>query len=332
MEHRPAPGAADARRTPMNPNFLDFEQPIADLQAKIEELRLVGNDNALNISDEISRLQDKSSTLTGTIFGNLSSWQISQLSRHPRRPYTLDYIEHIFTEFDELHGDRHFSDDAAIVGGTARLNGEPVMVIGHQKGREVREKVRRNFGMPRPEGYRKACRLMEMAERFKLPILTFIDTPGAYPGIDAEERNQSEAIAWNLRVMARLKTPIIATVIGEGGSGGALAIGVCDQLNMLQYSTYSVISPEGCASILWKTAEKAPDAAEAMGITAERLKGLGIVDKVIAEPLGGAHRDPAAAAESIRQELVAQLKSLRKLDDAKLLERRYERLMSYGVA
>ncbi len=332
MEHRPAPGAADARRTPMNPNFLDFEQPIADLQAKIEELRLVGNDNALNISDEISRLQDKSSTLTETIFGNLSSWQISQLSRHPRRPYTLDYIEHIFTEFDELHGDRHFSDDAAIVGGTARLDGQPVMVIGHQKGREVREKVRRNFGMPRPEGYRKACRLMEMAERFKLPILTFIDTPGAYPGIDAEERNQSEAIAWNLRVMARLKTPIIATVIGEGGSGGALAIGVCDQLNMLQYSTYSVISPEGCASILWKTAEKAPDAAEAMGITAERLKGLGIVDKVIAEPLGGAHRDPAAAAESIRQELVAQLQSLHKLDTGKLLERRYERLMSYGVA
>ena len=332
MEHRPAPGAADARRTPMNPNFLDFEQPIADLQAKIEELRLVGNDNALNISDEISRLQDKSSTLTGTIFGNLSSWQISQLSRHPRRPYTLDYIEHIFTEFDELHGDRHFSDDAAIVGGTARLDGQPVMVIGHQKGREVREKVRRNFGMPRPEGYRKACRLMEMAERFKLPILTFIDTPGAYPGIDAKERNQSEAIAWNLRVMARLKTPIIATVIGVGGSGGALAIGVCDQLNMLQYSTYSVISPEGCASILWKTAEKAPDAAEAMGITAERLKGLGIVDKVIAEPLGGAHRDPAAAAESIRQELVAQLQSLHKLDTGKLLERRYERLMSYGVA
>ena len=331
MEHRPAPGAADARRTPMNPNFLDFEQPIADLQAKIEELRLVGNDNALNISDEISRLQDKSSTLTETIFGNLSSWQISQLSRHPRRPYTLDYIEHIFTEFDELHGDRHFSDDAAIVGGTARLDGQPVMVIGHQKGREVREKVRRNFGMPRPEGYRKACRLMEMAERFKMPILTFIDTPGAYPGIDAEERNQSEAIAWNLRVMSRLKTPIIATVIGEGGSGGALAIGVCDQLNMLQYSTYAVISPEGCASILWKTAEKAPDAAEAMGITADRLKGLGIVDKVIAEPLGGAHRDPAAAAATIRAELGSQLAMLNKLDNDALLARRYERLMSYGL-
>ncbi|WP_068829384.1 acetyl-CoA carboxylase carboxyl transferase subunit alpha [Pseudomonas sp. BMS12] len=316
----------------MNPNFLDFEQPIADLQAKIEELRLVGNDNALNITDEIARLQDKSSDLTKSIFSNLSSWQISQLSRHPRRPYTLDYIEHIFTEFDELHGDRHFSDDAAIVGGVARMGDKPVMIIGHQKGREVREKVRRNFGMPRPEGYRKACRLMEMAERFKLPILTFIDTPGAYPGIDAEERNQSEAIAWNLRVMSRLKTPIIATVVGEGGSGGALAIGVCDQLNMLQYSTYSVISPEGCASILWKTSEKAPDAAEAMGITAERLKGLGIVDKVIGEPLGGAHRDPATAAASIRETLEEQLADLLKLDTEQLLVRRYEKLMSFGVA
>ena len=315
----------------MNPNFLDFEQPIADLQAKIEELRLVGNDNSLNISEEIARLQDKSSALTESIFGNLSSWQISKLSRHPRRPYTLDYIEHIFTEFEELHGDRHFSDDAAIVGGTARLNGEPVMVIGHQKGREVREKVRRNFGMPRPEGYRKACRLMEMAERFKLPILTFIDTPGAYPGIDAEERNQSEAIAWNLRVMSRLKTPIIATVIGEGGSGGALAIGVCDRLNMLQYSTYSVISPEGCASILWKTADKAPDAAEAMGITAERLKGLGIVDYVIDEPLGGAHADPKAAAESIRKTLTEQLAALRPMNTEQLLAARYEKLMSFGV-
>lgn len=315
----------------MNPNFLDFEQPIADLQAKIEELRLVGNDNSLNIGDEISRLQDKSKTLTEDIFGKLTSWQIARLARHPRRPYTLDYIDHIFTEFDELHGDRHFSDDAAIVGGIARLDDQPVMVIGHQKGREVREKVRRNFGMPRPEGYRKACRLMEMAERFKMPILTFIDTPGAYPGIDAEERNQSEAIAWNLRVMARLKTPIIATVIGEGGSGGALAIGVCDQLNMLQYSTYAVISPEGCASILWKTAEKAPDAAEAMGITADRLKGLGIVDKVIAEPLGGAHRDPAAASATIRAELCAQLDMLKKFDNEALLARRYERLMSYGL-
>ncbi|GLO43043.1 MULTISPECIES: acetyl-CoA carboxylase carboxyl transferase subunit alpha [Pseudomonas] len=315
----------------MNPNFLDFEQPIADLQAKIEGLRLVGNDNSLNISDEIARLQDKSNTLTESIFGNLTSWQIARLARHPRRPYTLDYLEHIFTEFEELHGDRHFADDAAIVGGTARLDGKPVMVIGHQKGREVREKVRRNFGMPRPEGYRKACRLMEMAERFKMPILTFIDTPGAYPGIDAEERNQSEAIAWNLRVMARLKTPIIATVIGEGGSGGALAIGVCDQLNMLQYSTYSVISPEGCASILWKTADKAADAAEAMGITAERLKSLNIVDKVIQEPLGGAHRDPAKMSESIRADLVQQLDMLGKLDHDALLARRYDRLMSYGL-
>jgi acetyl-CoA carboxylase carboxyl transferase subunit alpha len=326
----------------MNPNFLDFEQPIADLQAKIEELRLVGNDNAINISDEIARLQEKSRALTESIFGNLSSWQIAKLARHPRRPYTLDYVQHIFTEFEELHGDRHFADDAAIVGGVARLDGQPVMVIGHQKGREVREKVRRNFGMPRPEGYRKACRLMEMAERFKLPILTFIDTPGAYPGIDAEERGQSEAIAWNLRVMARLKTPIISTVIGEGGSGGALAIGVCDQLNMLQYSTYAVISPEGCASILWRTAEKAPlrslrpgaggsRRAVAMGITAERLKELGIVDQVIPEPLGGAHADPAAAANTIREALLEQLTRLRKLDTEKLLARRYERLMSYGA-
>lgn len=316
----------------MNPNFLDFEQPIADLHAKIEELRLVGNDNALNITDEISRLQEKSKALTENIFGNLSSWQIAQLARHPRRPYTLDYIEHIFTEFEELHGDRHFADDAAIVGGVARLEDQPVMIIGHQKGREVREKVRRNFGMPRPEGYRKACRLMEMAERFKMPILTFIDTPGAYPGIDAEERGQSEAIAWNLRVMARLKTPIIATVIGEGGSGGALAIGVCDQLNMLQYSTYAVISPEGCASILWRTAEKAPEAAEAMGITANRLKDLGIVDSVIPEPLGSAHRDPAAMAETIRKSLLGQLDTLNQLSTEELLARRYERLMSYGIA
>lgn len=316
----------------MNPNFLDFEQPIADLHAKIEELRLVGNDNALNITDEISRLQEKSKALTENIFGNLSSWQIAQLARHPRRPYTLDYIDHLFTEFEELHGDRHFADDAAIVGGVARLEDQPVMVIGHQKGREVREKVRRNFGMPRPEGYRKACRLMEMAERFKMPILTFIDTPGAYPGIDAEERGQSEAIAWNLRVMARLKTPIIATVIGEGGSGGALAIGVCDQLNMLQYSTYAVISPEGCASILWRTAEKAPEAAEAMGITANRLKDLGIVDTVIPEPLGSAHRDPAAMAENIRKALLGQLDVLKQLSTEELLARRYERLMSYGVA
>ncbi|WP_267398109.1 acetyl-CoA carboxylase carboxyltransferase subunit alpha [Pseudomonas sp. GM_Psu_2] len=316
----------------MNPNYLDFEQPIADLQAKIEELRLVGNDNALNISDEIARLQEKSQALTKSIFSDLSSWQVARLARHPLRPYTLDYINYLFSDFEELHGDRHFADDPAIVGGIARLEGRPVMVIGHQKGREVREKVRRNFGMPRPEGYRKACRLMEMAERFKMPILTFIDTPGAYPGIDAEERGQSEAIAWNLRVMARLKTPIIATVIGEGGSGGALAIGVCDQLNMLQHSTYSVISPEGCASILWKTAEKAPDAAEAMGITAERLKSLNIVDQVIDEPLGGAHRDPQAMANSLRTALLEQLDELKGYDMPALLERRYERLMSYGIA
>ena len=316
----------------MNPNFLDFEQPIADLQAKIEELIRVGSDNSLNISDEIARLQEKNKTLTKTIFSDLDSWQVARMARHPQRPYTLDYIEYLFTEFEELHGDRHFSDDAAIVGGIARFEGVPVMVIGHQKGREVREKVRRNFGMPRPEGYRKACRLMEMAERFKLPILTFIDTPGAYPGIDAEERGQSEAIAWNLRVMSRLKTPIIATVIGEGGSGGALAIGVCDRLNMLQYSTYAVISPEGCASILWRSADKAPEAAEAMGITADRLQGLGIVDEVIEEPLGGAHRDQAEMAANIRKTLSIQLAELTGLDDAELLEQRYAKLMSFGIS
>lgn len=316
----------------MNPNFLDFEQPIADLQAKIEELSRVGSDNSLNISDEIARLQEKNKTLTKTIFSDLDSWQVARMARHPQRPYTLDYIEYLFTEFEELHGDRHFSDDAAIVGGIARFEGVPVMVIGHQKGREVREKVRRNFGMPRPEGYRKACRLMEMAERFKLPILTFIDTPGAYPGIDAEERGQSEAIAWNLRVMSRLKTPIIATVIGEGGSGGALAIGVCDRLNMLQYSTYAVISPEGCASILWRSADKAPEAAEAMGITADRLQGLGIVDEVIEEPLGGAHRDQAEMAANIRKTLSIQLAELTGLDDAELLEQRYAKLMSFGIS
>src|SRR5690554_6102354 len=315
----------------MNPNYLDFEQPIAELQAKIEELRLVGNDSQVNLSDEIERLEEKSRKLTESIFKDLTPWQVSQLSRHPQRPYTLDYLEHAFTDFDELHGDRHFADDAAIVGGVARLDDRPVMVIGHQKGRDVKEKVRRNFGMPRPEGYRKACRLMEMAERFRLPILTFIDTPGAYPGIDAEERGQSEAIAWNLRVMSRLKTPIIATVIGEGGSGGALAIGVCDRLNMLQYSTYAVISPEGCASILWRSAEKAPEAAEAMGITAERLKGLGIVDKVIEEPLGGAHRDMAVLSDNIRATIKRQLDELQALDDEQLLEQRYAKLMSFGV-
>ena len=311
--------------------YLEFEQPIADLQAKIEELRLVGSDNALNITEEITRLQEKSKSLTESIFGNLSSWQVAQMSRHPQRPYTLDYIRHIFTDFEELHGDRHFADDDAIVGGIARLDGRPVMVIGHQKGRDVKEKVRRNFGMPKPEGYRKACRLMEMAERFKMPILTFIDTPGAYPGIDAEERGQSEAIAWNLQVMSRLKTPIIATVIGEGGSGGALAIGVCDHLMMLQYSTYSVISPEGCASILWKSAEKAADAAAAMGITAERLKELGLVDTLIPEPLGGAQRSPQETAERLKQQLVAQLAKLDERTPEQLLETRYQRLMSFGI-
>ncbi|MFC3290704.1 acetyl-CoA carboxylase carboxyl transferase subunit alpha [Modicisalibacter luteus] len=315
----------------MNPNYLDFEQPIAELQAKIEELRLVGNDSKINISDEIGRLEEKSQKLTESIFRDLTAWQVSQLSRHPQRPYTLDYLKHVFTDFDELHGDRHFADDAAIVGGIARLDDKPVMVIGHQKGRDVKEKVRRNFGMPRPEGYRKACRLMEMAERFKMPILTFIDTPGAYPGIDAEERGQSEAIAYNLAVMSRLKTPIVSTVIGEGGSGGALAIGVCDELAMLQYSTYSVISPEGCASILWKSAEKASEAAHAMGITAERLKELGFVDTLIEEPLGGAHRHSVVTAERVKEALLASLDRLQAMETDALLERRYARLMSYGA-
>lgn len=316
----------------MNPNYLDFEQPIAELEAKIEGLRLVGSGTGLNIEEEIVRLQDKSIRLTEEIFSSLTAWQVSQLARHPRRPYLFDYIERIFTDFDELHGDRVFGDDPAIVGGPARLQGEAVMVIGHQKGRDVKEKVKRNFGMPKPEGYRKALRLMEMAERFGMPILTFIDTPGAYPGIDAEERGQSEAIARNLAVMSRLKTPIVSTVIGEGGSGGALAIGVGDSLLMLQYSTYSVISPEGCASILWKTADKAPEAAEAMGLTAERLKQLGFVDELVKEPLGGAHRDFDVMAENLRKALIRQLKKLRAMDPSTLLDRRYERLMSYGTA
>lgn len=316
----------------MNPNYLEFEQPIAELESKIEELRLVGNSTELNISDEIGRLEEKSLSLTETIFSSLSAWQVSQISRHPKRPYTLDYVQHIFSEFDEMHGDRTFSDDKAIVGGIARLEGQPVMVIGHQKGRAVKEKVYRNFGMPKPEGYRKALRLMETAERFKMPILTFIDTPGAYPGIDAEERGQSEAIARNLLVMSSLKTPIIATVIGEGGSGGALAIGVCDQLLMLQYSTYSVISPEGCASILWKSAEHAPLAAEAMGLTANRLNELGLVDQVIQEPLGGAHRDAKMIADRLKVSLVTNLKKLQGKSTEKLLDDRYKRLMNYGYA
>ncbi|PPC74883.1 acetyl-CoA carboxylase carboxyl transferase subunit alpha [Pokkaliibacter plantistimulans] len=314
----------------MNPNYLDFEQPIADLQAKIDELRLVSSSNDFNITEEIAKLEEKSASLTEQVFSNLSDWQITQLSRHPLRPYTLDYIKNIFTDFDELHGDRHFADDAAIVGGIARLDDEPVMIIGQQKGRDVREKVRRNFGMPRPEGYRKALRLMEMAERFNLPILTFIDTPGAWPGIDAEERGQSEAIAFNLAVMSRLKTPIISTVIGEGGSGGALAIGVCDRLLMLEYSVYSVISPEGCASILWKSAEKASEAAKAMGMTAGRLQELGFVDRLIDEPLGGSHRNPRLMAANLKLALQETLGELRGLTQEELLEQRYERLMNFG--
>jgi len=315
---------------PMNLNFLDFEQPIAELEAKIEELRYVGSDNEINIGEEISRLQTKSRDLTKSIFSSLKAAQIAQLARHPQRPYFMDYVERIFTDFEELHGDRAFADDKAIMGGMARLEGTPVMIVGHQKGRDTKEKVQRNFGMPRPEGYRKALRLMEMAEKFKLPILTFIDTPGAYPGVGAEERGQSEAIAKNLFVMSKLNTPIISTVIGEGGSGGALAIGVCDRLLMLQYSTYSVISPEGCASILWKSAEKAPEAAEAMGLTADRLKELNLVDTIIEEPLGGAHRDVDAMAQNMKAALVDSLHYLQSLPGDKLLESRYERLMSFG--
>lgn len=314
----------------MDLNFLDFEQPIAELEAKIEELRYVGDDAEININEEISRLEEKSRTLTESIFSKLNAWQIAQVARHPQRPYTLDYIERIFTDFEELHGDRTYGDDAAIVGGMARLSGRPVMVIGHQKGRDTREKLNRNFGMPRPEGYRKALRLMQLAERFGLPVLTFIDTPGAYPGIGAEERGQSEAIARNLQAMSELQTPIIATVIGEGGSGGALAIGVADRVIMLQYSTYSVISPEGCASILWKSAEKASDAAEALGITSNRLKELELVDEVIEEPLGGAHRDVDAAGRSIASALQSALENLDNVSVEDLVESRYTRLMAYG--
>ena len=314
----------------MHPNYLDFEQPIAELEAKIEELRYVGDDTEVNIGEEISKLEEKSRSLTQTIFSKLDAWQTSKLARHPMRPYTLDYIDRIFTDFHQLHGDRAFSDDAALVGGLARLDGMPVMVIGHQKGRDTKENIRRNFGMPRPEGYRKALRLMKLAERFRIPVITFIDTPGAYPGIDAEERNQSEAIARNLFEMAGLQTPIICTVIGEGGSGGALAIGVGDRVMMLEYSTYSVISPEGCASILWKSADKAPVAAEAMGITAKKLKEEGLIDQIIREPLGSAHRDINEAARNIKQALIDNLENFEKLGMEKLLEERYRRLTSYG--
>jgi acetyl-CoA carboxylase carboxyl transferase subunit alpha len=314
----------------MNPNFLDFEQPIAELEVKIEELQLVGSDADINISEEISTLRGKSTKLTEKIYGNLSAWDIVKVARHPQRPYTLDYIPRVFTEFDELHGDRHFGDDNAIVGGVARLEGQPVMVIGQEKGRAVKDKVMRNFGMPKPEGYRKAQRLMRMAEKFSMPVVTFIDTPGAYPGVGAEERGQSEAIAASLYMMAGLKTPIICVVIGEGGSGGALAIGVGDKLLMLQYSIYSVISPEGCASILWKSAEKAEDAAEAMRITAPQLNDFGLIDEVLAEPLGGAHRNPKSMAEVVRNAVLSSLDELGQLSTEQLLERRQQRLASFG--
>lgn len=314
----------------MKISFLEFEQPIAELEAKIEELRFVQDDSAVDISDEIARLEKKSAQLTRDIYAKLTPWQIAQVARHAQRPYTLDYIQRMFTDFEELHGDRAFADDKAIVGGMARFNGQPVMVIGHQKGRDAKERMFRNFGMPRPEGYRKALRLMRLAEKFGLPVITFVDTPGAYPGIDAEERGQSEAIGRNLYVMAGLRVPILVTVIGEGGSGGALAIAVGDCLQMLQYSTYSVISPEGCASILWKSAEKAPEAAETMGITAHRLKSLGLVDKIVNEPLGGAHRDHAEMAQNLHKALQDSLRQLTGQPIDRLLEARYERLMSYG--
>lgn len=314
----------------MKVSFLDFESPIAELEDKIEQLRFVQDDSALDIADEIKRLTKKSESLTKDVYARLSSWQISQVSRHPQRPYTLDYIENLFTDFEELHGDRVFADDQAIVGGLARFNGQSVMVIGHQKGRDTKEKILRNFGMPRPEGYRKAMRLMRLAEKFGIPIMTFIDTPGAYPGVNAEERGQSEAIGRNLYEMSELRVPIICTVIGEGGSGGALAIAVGDVLLMLQYSTYSVISPEGCASILWKSAEKASDAAETLGITATRLKALGLIDKIISEPLGGAHRDYAATMQSVKKALQDALRTLQNKPVANLLQDRFDRLMSYG--
>jgi acetyl-CoA carboxylase carboxyl transferase subunit alpha len=314
----------------MNLNYLDFEQPIAELEGKIEELQLVGDSSDVNLADEIARLREKSTKLTENIYSKLTAWDIVKVARHPLRPYTSDYISRVFTEFEELHGDRHFGDDKAIIGGVARLDGKPVMIIGEEKGRTVSEKVMRNFGMPRPEGYRKALRLMQMAERFKLPVITLIDTPGAYPGIDSEERGISESIAQNLAVMSRLRTPIICTVIGEGSSGGALAIGVGDQLNMLQYSTYFVISPEGCANIIWKTVAKAPEAAQAMGVTSSILEDLGIVDETIPEPLGGAHRNIDLMAKVLRERLSAQVDRLSKEPIDALLERRYQRLMSYG--
>jgi len=314
----------------MKTTFLEFEQPIAELEQRIEELRYVQDDSAVDISEEIQRLTKRSQTLTKDIYGKLTPWQVSQVARHPQRPYTLDYVQALFTHWEELHGDRTFADDASIVGGFARFNGQACMVIGHQKGRDTKEKIARNFGMPKPEGYRKALRLMKLAEKFGLPVFTFVDTPGAYPGIDAEERGQSEAIGRNLFEMARLRVPIIATVIGEGGSGGALAIAVGDAVLMLQYSTYSVISPEGCASILWRDSTMAPDAADALGITASRLKALGLIDKIVPEPLGGAHRDPQITAQALKKALAETLKQLREMKPKELVETRLERLMSYG--
>jgi acetyl-CoA carboxylase carboxyl transferase subunit alpha len=311
-------------------HFLDFEQPIAELETKIDELRYVQNESAVDISDEIERLGQKSLQLTKEIYATLSPWQVTQIARHPQRPYTLDYVEEIFTDFQELHGDRAFADDTSIVGGLARFNGQPCMVIGHQKGRDTKERAARNIGMPRPEGYRKALRLMKLAEKFRLPIFTFVDTPGAYPGIGAEERGQSEAIGRNIFEMAQLEVPIITTIIGEGGSGGALAISVADQVLMLQYAVYSVISPEGCASILWKTADRASDAAEALGITAHRLKALSLVDRIVSEPVGGAHRDVKAMASQLRRALNDAWRQVSDLRTKELLERRYERLMAYG--
>ncbi|HKI64088.1 MAG TPA: acetyl-CoA carboxylase carboxyltransferase subunit alpha [Burkholderiales bacterium] len=314
----------------MKTTFLDFEQPIAELEQRIEELRFVQDDSAVDISEEIGRLTKKSQSLTKEIYAKLNPWQVAQVARHAQRPYTLDYVGMLFTHFEELHGDRAFADDASIVGGLARFNGEACMVIGHQKGRDTKEKILRNFGMPKPEGYRKALRLMQLAEKFRLPVFTFVDTPGAYPGIDAEERGQSEAIGRNLYVMAGLKTPVIVTVIGEGGSGGALAIAVGDIVLMLQYATYSVISPEGCASILWRSAERAPEAAEALGITASRLKTLGLIDKIVSEPLGGAHRDPQATAQALKKALTEALKQVQGKKPKELVEERLERLMGHG--
>jgi acetyl-CoA carboxylase carboxyl transferase subunit alpha len=315
----------------MDLKFLDFEQPIAELEAKIDELKFVGDDSELNIGEEIARLRKKSDALTQSIFSKLSAWQIAQLARHPLRPYTLDYIDYCFTDFQELHGDRMYADDESLVGGIGRLEGQPLLIIGHQKGRDTKERVRRNYGMARPEGYRKALRLMRLAEKFKLPVVSLIDTPGAYPGMGAEERGQSEAIARNLIVMAGLKVPIVSTVIGEGGSGGALAIGVADRVLMLQYGIYSVISPEGCASILWKSAEKAEVAAEALGITADRLQKLGLVDEVVAEPLGGAHRDPRATAEALKNSLLTALSEVQALSTDQLVNQRRQRLAAYGA-